>query len=269
MALRDIRPDRIRLRGREKIQVDSVPGRGDRGENVVTVHALAARHAHRGDRERVEPSCEKANGSVVAAMVIHKVASEVADRITPAGRRLLPASGEIAYKILKKESCRRSIVLLKDMWRVSAVFAAVVVAASAATAAHGAVAKTSGAVYLQLSDGAGIAKVRNRGTFFGQVKRGKIIATRNVNLHGCESKGKVGGMVRCRGRAITFNTIGADRWRLRLRGRGIYGSGFVRGCLVLDGRNSGPTGTFRRGMGDDADPWPRSRTSYRLGTGSC
>jgi hypothetical protein len=203
-------------------------------------------------------------------MFVHSVASEVADRSTPAGRRILPAGGKIAYKILKKDSSQPSIVLLTDMWRTSAVCVAVAVAASAAAAAHGAVAKTSGAVYLQLSDGAGLAKVRNRGTFIGQVKRGKIIATANVNLNGCESKKKVGGnMVRCRGREITFNTIGADRWRVRLRGSGIYGSGFVRGCLVLDGRNSGPTGTFRRGMGDDAAPWPRSRTRYKLGSGSC
>jgi hypothetical protein len=156
------------------------------------------------------------------------------------------------------------------MRRCLVLLVAVAVAASMVGAAHGVVAKTSGAVYLQLSDGAGLAKVRNRGTFFGQVKRGKIIATSNVNLNGCESKKKIGDhLVRCRGRAITFNTAGADRWRLRLRGRGIYASGFVRGCLVLDGRNSGSTGTFRRGMAGDADPWPRSRTSYRLGTGTC
>ena len=270
MALGDIRPDRVRLGRREKIQVDSVTRCGDRGEDVVAVHSLAARHAHRGDRERVEPRCEKANRSVVTEMFVHSAGAEVPDRSTPAGRRVLPASGRISYKILKKESSQQSIVLLQDMWRISAVFVAVAVAASTAGAAHGAVAKTSGAVYLQLSDGGGLAKVRNRGTFIGQVKRGKIIASSNVNLNGCESKKKIGGnMVRCRGRAITFNTIGADRWRVRLRGRGIYGSGFVRGCLVLDGRNSGPTGTFRRGMADDGAPWPRSRTRYKLGSGSC
>ena len=197
-------------------------------------------------------------------------ASEVADRSTPVGRRLLPAAADSTYKFMKKDSPQKAIFRGERMRRFSVVVLAVAVAASAAMAAHGAVAKTSGAVYLQLSDGAGLAKIRNRGTFIGQVKRGKIIATKNVNLSGCESRKKVGGnMIRCRGRAITFNTVGADRWRLRLRGHGIYGSGFVRGCLVLDGRNSGPTGTFRRGMGDDADPWPRTRTRYRLGTGSC
>ena len=156
------------------------------------------------------------------------------------------------------------------MRRYSAVVIAVAVAASAVGAAHAVAAKTEGGVYLQLSDGAGLAKVRNRGNFFGQVKHGKIVATRNVSVNGCESKSETSSnMIRCRGSAITFNTVGADRWRLKLRGRGIYGSGFVRGCLVLDGRNSGSTGTFRRGLGSDPQPWPRSRTRFKLGSGSC
>ena len=64
----------------------------------------------------------------------------------------------------------------------------VAAAASMAGAAHGAAAKTSGAVSLQLADGAGFAKVRNHGTFIGRVKRGKIVATPNVKLNGCESR---------------------------------------------------------------------------------
>jgi len=147
---------------------------------------------------------------------------------------------------------------------------AVAVAASTAGAAHGVVAKTAGGAYLLLSDGTGFAKIRNRGTFIGQVKRGKIVATSNVNVNGCESRNKTqSNMIRCRGRGITFNTVGANRWRLRLRGHGIYASGFVRGCLVLDARDSGPTGSFRRGLGGDAQPWPRSRTRFTLGTGTC
>ena len=155
------------------------------------------------------------------------------------------------------------------MRRFAVLLVAVAVAASTAGAAHGAVAKTTGGVYLQLSEGAGFAKVRNRGTFIGRVKRGKIVATPNVNVNGCESRSDTNNMTRCKGRQITFNTVGAARWRLKLRGRGIYGSGFVHGCLVLDGRNSGSTGSFRRGMSDSPHAWPRSRTSYRLGTGSC
>ena len=156
------------------------------------------------------------------------------------------------------------------MRRYTAVAVAVAVAASMAGAAHGAVAKTSGATYLQLADGAGFAKVRNRGPFFGRVKRGKIVATSNVHLNGCESRGDTNdNMIRCKGRGITFNTVGAERWRLRLRGRGISGSGFIHGCLVLDARDTGSTGTFRRGLIGDPKPWPKSRTRYTLGTGTC
>jgi hypothetical protein len=158
---------------------------------------------------------------------------------------------------------------LRVMRRFLAVLVAVAVAASTAGAAHGALAKTDGAVSLQLFDGAGVASVRNRGNFFGQVKHGTIVATSNVRVNGCESKTKLSGnRVRCKGDAITFNTIGVDRWRLRLRGRGIYGSGFVSGCLVLNGRDHGSTGTYRRG---DSEPkaWPRSRKRFELGTGTC
>jgi hypothetical protein len=156
------------------------------------------------------------------------------------------------------------------MRRFLVLIVAVAVAASMAGAAHGAVAKTSGGSYLQLSDGVGFAKVRNRGTFIGRVKRGKIVATGNVTVNGCESRGETNdNMTRCRGREITFNTAGADRWRLRLRGRGIFGSGFVRGCLVLDGRDAGDTGTFRRGLDGDPQPWPRERRRFALGSGGC
>lgn len=147
---------------------------------------------------------------------------------------------------------------------------AVAVAASMAGAAHGAVAKTTGGVYLQLSEGAGFAKVRNRGNFFGRIKRGKIVATSNVLVNGCESRSETNDtMTRCKGREITFNTVGAGTWRLKLRGRGIFGSGFVHGCLVLDGRNTGETGAFRRGFDGEEQPWPHSRKRFTLGSGSC
>jgi hypothetical protein len=270
MALRDIRPDRIRFGGREKIQVDRVPRRRDRGQDVVAVHPFPTGHAQRGDCERVEPGCEQANRSVVAKMFVHKVASEVADRSTPAGRRLLLADANSAYKFMKKDSSPSAIFRDEHMRRFSAALVAVAVAASTAGAAHGAVAKTSGGVALQLADGAGLAKVRSSGTFIGRVRRGKIVATSNVDVNGCESRGEAeGNMIRCKGRGITFSTLGAERWRLRLRGRGISGSGFVHGCLVLDARDSGSTGTFRRGLETDPQPWPRSSTRYRLGTGTC
>ena len=155
------------------------------------------------------------------------------------------------------------------MRRFAVLLVAVAVAASMGGAAHGTVAKTNGGVYLQLSEGAGFAKVRNRGTFIGRVKRGRIVATPNVNVNGCESRSDTSdNMTRCKGREITFNTVGAGRWRLKLKGRGIYGSGFVHGCLVLDGRDTGSTGTYQRG---DEDPhaWPRFRKRFTLGSGSC
>ena len=154
------------------------------------------------------------------------------------------------------------------MRRFAVLLVAVAVAASMAGAAHGTVAKTTGGAYIQLSEGAGFAKVRNRGTFIGRVRRGKIVATPNVN--GCESRSDTNhNMMRCKGREITFNTVGAGRWRLKLRGRGIYGSGFVHGCLVLDGRDTGETGTFRRGPEGKEQPWPHSRRRFTLGSGSC
>ena len=96
------------------------------------------------------------------------------------------------------------------MRRWVVLIVAVAVAASMAGAAHASVAKTSGAVSLQLKDGAGLAKVRNRGTFFGRVRRGKIVATPNVHVNGCESRGETNGnMIRCKGREITFYTCTA------------------------------------------------------------
>jgi hypothetical protein len=168
---------------------------------------------------------------------------------------------------MKKDPAREAIVSLETMRRFSVLLVAVAVAASMAGAAPAA--KTQGAVSLQLYDGAGFAKVRNRGNFIGRVKRGKIVATQNVTVSGCESRKKVSdSLTRCRGRSITFNTVGAGRWLVRLRGRGISASGFVRGCLILDGRNSGDTGSYRRGEGD-WHAWPRSRTRFQLGSGTC
>ena len=127
------------------------------------------------------------------------------------------------------------------MRRFAVLLVAVAVAASMAGAAHGAVAKTIGAPCPSNSPTApGSRRSETAGTFIGRVKRGKIVATPNVNVNGCESRSDTNdNMIRCRGREITFNTVGAGRWRLKLRGRGIYGSGFVHGCLVLDGRDTG------------------------------
>src|SRR5262245_18451725 len=84
-----------------------------------------------------------------------EAASEVADRSTPAGRHLLPALVNIAYKFMKKDSPHVDIFRLEGMRRLSVVLVAVAVAASTAGAAHGVLAKPSGATYLQLKDGHG------------------------------------------------------------------------------------------------------------------
>ena len=129
-------------------------------------------------------------------------------------------------------------------------------------------AKPTGSDLLQLQDGNGFASTRVRGNFFGRVHRGRIMATANVNENGCETKRRLeNGLRLCRGREITFSTPSDARWRVRLRGHGISATGWVRGCLRLDGRNSGPTGSFQ--IGNDAHAWPRSLTSYRLGSGKC
>ena len=156
------------------------------------------------------------------------------------------------------------------MRRFSVVLVLFAVLASTAAPAPAAVPRTSGATYLQLSEGYGFASVRQRGTFFGHVRRGRIVTTSNVHVNGCESRRAAGGnTIRCKGRYITFDTFGSGKWWIRLYGRGINGSGFVRGCLVLDGRDSGSTGAFRRDRDGDWHDWPRERTRYTLGSGSC
>lgn len=133
-------------------------------------------------------------------------------------------------------------------------------------AAGGAIERTAGSVYLQLLDGAGFAKVRYRGNFFGHVGRGRIVATLKVGLSGCEAERRLSRRLKlCRGRELAFRTPSDARWRLRLRGRRINASGFVRGCMMLNGVDRGDPGDFR--IGDVVRRWPRSATRYRLGAG--
>ena len=199
------------------------------------------------------------------------LAAEAAHPSTPCRRPLLPLLPHSLYKFMKKDSRKLSIVRPDPLRRFSLLVLVLALGLAASTAAPGGrtLAKPSGADYIQLKGGAGFASVRIRGNFFGFVKRGKIVATRNVNLHGCERRRVLAhGRVRCRGRSLTFITPTDRRWRVRLRGRGISATGFVRGCLRLDGRDSGSTGEFRIG-GGETRPWPRSRTGYRLGSGTC
>ena len=149
---------------------------------------------------------------------------------------------------------------LRHVFLVALVLGLLVVPAQAPPAG----AQTSGPVYLQFLNGAGLAKVRHRGNFFGHVGRGRIVATRNVRFSGCERRHRLSDTLKeCRGRDLGFRTPSDERWRLRLRGRRINASGFVRGCLALDGVDRGDLGDFR--IEETVRSWPRSLRRYRLG----
>jgi hypothetical protein len=134
--------------------------------------------------------------------------------------------------------------------------------------------RTSGSIYLQFREGAGVAKVRYKGNFFGRIARGRIVTTRNVTVSGYSTRRVLpSGLIEYRGPNSQSTFMGfrtpqpPARWRLRLFGRGIYASGFVGGCMTLDGVDSGPTGLFRRGQDSVFHAWPRTATAYRLGVG--
>jgi hypothetical protein len=127
-------------------------------------------------------------------------------------------------------------------------------------------ARTPGSIYLQLMSGAGVARVNIRGNFLGRIERGKIVATKNVILGHCDARRSVStSLVECRGHDLTFRTPSDRRWRLRLSGHGINASGFVHGCLLLNGVDSGYQGTFKRGVSGTSRLWPRTATRYGLG----
>ena len=137
-----------------------------------------------------------------------------------------------------------------------------------ASAARATVERTPSSVYLQLLDGRGTAKVRYRGNFLGRMGRGRIVATKNVIVSGWEGRrGLSSGMIRYRGRHLSFRTPPSANWRLRLYGRNIDASGFVRGCMALNGADSGDPGEYRIGEGNPLHHWPRTRTGYKLGGG--
>jgi hypothetical protein len=145
----------------------------------------------------------------------------------------------------------------------------VALALLAASATAGAtVDRTLGSVYVQFQRGAGSAKVRFTGNFFGTVNHGRIVATNNVNLSNCASRENLTDTLTvCRGDYINFRTLPGTRWRVRLVGRGIFTTGFVRGCMTLDGRDSGKVGFFKIGRNGDFRSWPRVARTYKLGQG--
>jgi hypothetical protein len=154
-----------------------------------------------------------------------------------------------------------------------ALFIFLLVSCLAVPAAWATVARTNGSVYVQFMHGAGSAKVRFRGNFLGRVERGRIVATRNVNVSGYASKRTLAsGLIEYRGpnashAAMGFRTPADLAWRLRLFGRGIDATGFVRGCMTLNGVDVGATGSFKIGQAGTTRPWPRAATNYRLGWG--
>jgi hypothetical protein len=172
---------------------------------------------------------------------------------------------------MKKDSPRRAIFRREFMRLVISAFA-IALAAAVAAPAGATLDRTPGTDAVQLVSGRGRALVRSQGFFFGKVRRGRVVATQNVRLRNCKQRHKVAdsGLVSCRGRGLRFvSPAYPARWRIALRGRGINASGIVRGCLVLNGADSGETGKYSIGTDDDFESWPRTRWSHRLGDGKC
>jgi hypothetical protein len=137
-----------------------------------------------------------------------------------------------------------------------------------ASAARAALQRTPSSAYLQLLDGRGTAKVRYLGNFLGRIGRGRIVATRKVTVSGWSHRRVMSsGLIAYRGRHLSFRTPPDARWRLRLYGRNIDASGFVRGCMRLNGADSGDPGDYRIGESNPLHRWPRTSTGYRLGGG--
>jgi hypothetical protein len=145
---------------------------------------------------------------------------------------------------------------------------ALLVGLLAVPAANATVERTPGSVALEFKYGAGWAKVRFRGNFLGHVAKGRVIATSNVILSHCGYRRRLAdGRIVCRGTALGFRTPPYARWRLSLSGRGIFASGYVRGCMTLNGVDVGNPGSFRRGENSMFRLWPRTATTFRLGDG--
>ena len=141
-------------------------------------------------------------------------------------------------------------------------------AGTTASAASATVDRTPGGVYVEFQRGAGSAKVRFRGNFWGKVAHGRIVATKNVILAGCASRESLSDTLTvCRGAPVKFRALAGTRWRVRLIGRGIYTTGFVAGCMTLDARDRGTTGVFKIGYRGVWRAWPRLARTYGLGQG--
>ena len=156
--------------------------------------------------------------------------------------------------------------MLRRVFLIGIVLVAGVVVAPSASA--GILDRTLGSAEIELWAGAGVAKIRLRGTFIGYVARGRIVATNNVTVTGWESRRRITPtLVAYRGTELRFKVFNTEgRWRLRLNGRGISAGGFVRGCMTLNAFDVGPTGLYRI-QSRYFKRWPRQATTYKLGLG--
>lgn len=184
----------------------------------------------------------------------------------------LRVSLQIAQRSLTQR--RNSWLNLPAVRRLFLIGIVLVIGLFAVAAAGTTVARTPGGVYVQFIDGAGSAKVRYRGNFFGSVKRGRIVASKNVTVGGWASKRTLAsGLIEYRGPSRSHDRMGfrtpppPARWRVRLLGVGVNASGFVSGCMTLNGVDVGDTGDYRIGEDGRRLSWPRSRWKRQLGLG--
>jgi hypothetical protein len=145
---------------------------------------------------------------------------------------------------------------------------AVATALSAAAPASSAVARTPGSQSFSLRDGSGIAAIWQRGALLGHMRSGRLVVvdlpapgSPTVIVRGHESKKVLNdATTEYRGRDMSFRIFGGT-WRARIRGRGIFVSGVVRGWLRL----GGVSGSYAIGD-DDYEPWPATPRVFRLAT---
>jgi hypothetical protein len=149
------------------------------------------------------------------------------------------------------------------------------VALGAAASATAAAVSSSAAVVdgqsVQTFDGNGRAVLAKRGSILAVVRAGRIRVT---DLPGgrrpARSCNKTGRRVSAvtvvyRGRDVRCRVWGVGPWRVKFLGRGISVSGIVRGYLILDAYDRGPTGRYKIGN-RPRRYWPRAARTFRLGT---